>query len=371
MGSRRAFVRTAAALVGGLPLVGSVGAVDTGSAITSGVAGDVDTTTAATAPNATTTSDTSTQRTATANRLPTNVTTLTGSANRTALRAARLPAGLAPLVSAFEQRFDSVSLDALESATGTAAVAGTTPIAGSATITGSVSTRALRRDLSRNGFTELESQRDGQSQEASTARFIADERAVAVALTESAIVLGYDSRVDADGSPASAPALAHVDATLEQSTRSPAGATLPARTAAHKLARRLPGDATGAVALDSSTRALLTGAVADADDAVSTVVDAAAALGAAARVRSAAETTLTYGVVAPPSRLSTETVESALSVDDPSSGTETPALRDVSVDRDGRFVLATATVDTEALVAAHARAFEIDADRDELLQALR
>ncbi|ELY94467.1 hypothetical protein [Natrialba taiwanensis] len=353
MGSRRAFVRRATAALGSLSLIGQAA----GSDRTQSSAQD--------SPNANTAARTASRATGQTDRSSAG-TTLTASANRTALQAARIPAHLRPLIAELERRLDGVSLTDLEHATGTATVAGATPLAGAAVVTGSLSRAALRAELTDREFTAVAERGDGQPSSQSTERFVDDE--FAVALADDAVVLGYDAR-SATGTRTQSPALTHVDAALESragesslsatasastTASTPTATTLPRRTTAHKLAGTLSGDVVGAGTLDGRTRALLKYALngASETDALFAVIDAAEAIGTAATVHSADRTTVTYGVVADPSQLSTDTVAAALETD----REDATALRNVRVERErgSRLFRATATVDTETALQAHA-----------------
>ncbi|WP_323172165.1 hypothetical protein [Natrialba sp. PRR66] len=355
MGSRRAFVRRATAALGSLSLIGQAAGSDRTQS------------SAQTSPANTGTKGTAT-RTASRTDRSSAGTTLTASANRTALQAARIPTHLRPLIAELERRLDGVSLTDLEHATGTATVAGATPLAGAAVVTGSLSRPALRAELTDREFTAVPESGDGRPASRSAERFVDDE--FAVALADGAIVLGYDAR-SATGTRTQSPALTHVDAALESragesslsatptasasaTASTPTAATLPRRTTAHELAGTLSGDVVGAGTLDGRTRALLKYALdgASETDALFSVIDAAEAIGTAATVHSADRTTATYGVVADPSQLSTDTVAAALETD----REDAAALRNVRVERErgSRLFRATATVDTETALQAHA-----------------
>ncbi|MCG1008017.1 hypothetical protein [Halorubrum lacusprofundi] len=270
------------------------------------------------------------------------------------LKTTGLPPELATRIHPLLDRYDAISLDAIQQAGGGVAFTSSGP-EGCAVITGSFDAAALAAELAADSTVRRESNTDG------FARFHAQEVNAAVAVTTGEVVTAYGSTT--------AVAMAHRDAGI--------GTTVshqkPATTYGD-LPSRLDGDAVVYINLGTDVREHLHTALSDAPEALRTAVDASGVVGVSLRMigdrptseADAPATTgstggenvsghtspafaLRYGAVADPRQLDRETVETLTKI----AREGDDSLSDATVTRHGRTVLVDATASAD-LFASHA-----------------
>ena len=270
------------------------------------------------------------------------------------LKTTGLPPELATRIRPLLDRYDAISLDAIQQAGGGVAFTSSGP-EGCAVITGSFDAAALAAELAADSTVRRESNTDG------FARFHAQEVNAAVAVTTGEVVTAYGSTT--------AVAMAHRDAGI--------GTTVshqkPATTYGD-LPSRLDGDAVVYINLGTDVREHLHTALSDAPEALRTAVDASGVVGVSLRMigdrptseADAPATTgstggenvsghtspafaLRYGAVADPRQLDRETVETLTKI----AREGDDSLSDATVTRHGRTVLVDATASAD-LFASHA-----------------
>jgi len=175
------------------------------------------------------------------------------------LKTTGLPPELATRIHPLLDRYDAISLDAIQQAGGGVAFTSSGP-EGCAVITGSFDAAALAAELAADSTVRRESNTDG------FARFHAQEVNAAVAVTTGEVVTAYGSTT--------AVAMAHRDAGI--------GTTVshqkPATTYGD-LPSRLDGDAVVYINLGTDVREHLHTALSDAPEALRTAVDASGVVG--------------------------------------------------------------------------------------------
>jgi len=270
------------------------------------------------------------------------------------LKTTGLPPELATRIHPLLDRYDAISLDAIQQAGGGAFTSSGPE--GCAVITGSFDAAALAAELAADSTVRRESNTDG------FARFHAQEvNAAVAAVTTGEVVTAYGSTT--------AVAMAHRDAGI--------GTTVshqkPATTYGD-LPSRLDGDAVVYINLGTDVREHLHTALSDAPEALRTAVDASGVVGVSLRMigdrptseADAPATTgstggenvsghtspafaLRYGAVADPRQLDRETVETLTKI----AREGDDSLSDATVTRHGRTVLVDATASAD-LFASHA-----------------
>lgn len=264
------------------------------------------------------------------------------------LKTTGLPPELATRIHPLLDRYDAISLDAIQQAGGGVAFTSSGP-EGCAVITGSFDAAALAAELAADSTVRRESNTDG------FARFHAQEVNAAVAVTTGEVVTAYGSTT--------AVAMAHRDAGI--------GTTVshqkPATTYGD-LPSRLDGDAVVYINLGTDVREHLHTALSDAPEALRTAVDASGVVGVSLRMigdrptseADAPATTgstggenvsghtspafaLRYGAVADPRQLDRETVETLTKI----AREGDDSLSDATVTRHGRTVLVDATASAD------------------------
>ncbi|QWC18549.1 hypothetical protein [Halorubrum sp. 2020YC2] len=283
-------------------------------------------------------------------------TVVTGRIDPAVLTATGLPGGVGERVRRLLDRYESASLEAVERATGGAALTPDGP-EGCAVAVGDLDAAALAAELDADPDVVRESGDDSEF-----ARFRARSLGSAVAVAPGELVAAYG--------PTPAVAATHRDAGIgggaDGGTRRRGGAT----ASYGPLPSLLGGDATACVDLGPDARDHLRGLLDDAPEALRTALDASGAVGASLRVTDegtggdagsdgagsgdgdAPSVALRYGAVADPRRLDRETAEA---IAEAAREGET-SLADATVTRHGRTVIVDAAAESD-LFASHASLF--------------
>ncbi|MDB2262175.1 hypothetical protein PM035_15505 [Halorubrum ezzemoulense] len=279
-------------------------------------------------------------------------TVVTGRIDPAVLTATGLPSGIGTRVKRLLDRYESVSLDDVRQAAGSAALTGRGP-EGCAVAVGDVNASELAAELDADPDVAREVKDDS-----GFARFRARNLGSAVAVAADELVVAYG--------PTPAVAAAHRDAGLDGDRGRRAGTT----ASFGSLPPLLDGDATVCVDLGADAREHLRSLLADAPVELRTAVDASAAIGASLRVTDKGSESggapgdggggpdgpsvaLRYGAVADPRRLDRETAE-AIAREAREGET---SLSDATVTRHGQTVIVDAAAESE-LFASHASLFD-------------
>jgi len=270
------------------------------------------------------------------------------------LKTTGLPPELVTRIRPLLDRYDAISLDAIQQAGGGVAFT-SSGVEGCSVITGDFDAAALVAELAGDSTVRRESNIDG------FARFHAQEVNAAVAVATGEVVAAYGSTTSV--------AMTHRDAGIGTTESHQKSATTYG-----DLPPRLNGDAVAYINLGTDVREHLLTALSDAPESLRTAVDASGVVGVSLRVikdprASGAEAPATtgstdgendasranpvlairYGAVADPRQLDRETVETLTKV----AREGDDSLSDATVTRHGRTVLVDATA-SEDLFASHA-----------------
>jgi hypothetical protein len=270
------------------------------------------------------------------------------------LKTTGLPSELVTRIRPLLDRYDAISLDAIQQAGGGVAFT-SSGVEGCSVITGGFDAAALVAELAGDSTVRRESNVDG------FARFHAQEVNAAVAVTAGEVVTAYGSTTSV--------AMTHRDAGIGTTASHQKSATTYGN-----LPSQLDGDAVVYINLGTDVREYLHTALSDAPESLRTAVDASGVVGVSLRVikdtrASGADAPVTtgstdgendasdanpelalrYGAVADPRQLDRETVETLTKV----AREGDDSLSDATVTRHGRTVLVDATA-SEDLFASHA-----------------